>query len=472
MTTEQVAALGPAFADYLGAFRPCFLTRPTFGHFRTYARGLLSDLPRKSVEPIALAGGCAVRTLQEFLTHHRWDRRRMRDEVQRRVAREHLPAPGRTARGARRPDAAAVVGIVDETSVAKKGDKTPGVQRQHCGATGKTDNCVVTVHLAVSFGDFRTLLDGELYLPEHTWHEDRGRCREANVPDDVVYRPKWQIAVGQVKTALGNGVRFDWLTFDEDYGGKPQFLYDLDALGLLYVGEVPPQFRCWPSFPRYCSPQAPFVAKRVDKAAVWGKPFKGRGWRRFELHRRSVGPQTWEVRAAQVWLQRDGRDTRVTCRPTDRTYWLVVARNVGSGEVKYFVSNAPPGTSLKLLLRVAFSRWGIEHVFRVAKTEIGFDHFEGRSYVGLMRHMTLCQLVMLFLAEQTTRLRGEKPGAVGADDGADGAGVERRLPRLAADALHRLPDRANREGHPIPPDPQRRRQTLATTLAETERVAL
>jgi SRSO17 transposase len=467
MTAEQVAALGPAFADYLGAFRPCFLTRPTFKHFQTYARGLLSDLPRKSVEPIALAGGCAVRTLQEFLTHHRWDPARMRDELQRRVAREHLPAPGQ------KPiDELGVVGRIDETAVPKKGDKTPGVQHQHCGASGKQDNCVITVHLDVGFGRFRTLLDGELYLPETTWHDDRDRCRAAHIPDDVIYRPKWQIGVGQVKRALGNGVRFDWITFDEDYGGKPQFLYELDALGMLYVGEVPPQARCWPSFPRYCSPQAPFVAKRVDDAARWGKPFKGQKWRRFKLHRQTVGPQVWEVRAAQVWLQQDGRHTDVTCRPTDRTYWLIVARNLAGGEIKYFVSNAPPRTSLKKLLKVAFSRWGIEHVFRVAKSEIGFDHFEGRSYVGLMRHMVLCQLVMLFVAGQTTRLRGGKSGAVGINDGADGASAQHHLPRLARAALHRFARRANRVGHPIPSGPQRRRQTLATPLAAAERVAL
>ena len=426
MTTEQVAALGPAFTDYLGAFRPCFLTRPTFGHFGTYTRGLISDLARKSVEPIALAAGCAVRTLQEFLTHHRWDRERMRDELQRRVAREHLPAPGQKP-----PDGVGVVGVIDETSVPKKGDKTPGVQRQHCGATGKTDNCVVSVHLAASCGDFRTLLDSDLYLPEGSWHADRGRCRAAHIPDEVVYRPKWEIAVEQVRRAAGNGVRFDWLTFDADYGAKPQFLYDLDALGQFYVGEVPPCFRCWPSFPKYCSPQAPFVAKRADNAVVWGKPFKGQKWRRFELHRQSLPAQTWEVRAAQVWLQKDGRTRHPRCRPTDRTYWLIVARNVHSGEVKYFVSNAPPRTALGTLLRVAFSRWGVEHVFRVAKSEIGFDHFEGRSYLGLMRHMTLCQLVMLFVAERTTRLRGEKCGAVGADHGADGAGPEHAVPLLA-----------------------------------------
>jgi SRSO17 transposase len=279
------------------------------------------------------------------------------------------------------------------------------------------------------------MLDSDLYLPEDSWHKDRNRCQAAHIPDSVVYRPKWQIAVEQIKRALGNGVRFDWITFDEDYGGKPQFLYDLDALGLLYVGEVPPQARCWPSFPRYCSPQAPFVAKRVDNAVVWGKSFIGQPWRRFTLHHQSIASQTWEARAAQVWLQKDGRDTDVTCRPTDRTYWLIVARNVQTREVKYFVSNAPPKTSLKRLLKVAFCRWTVEHVFRVAKSEIGFDHFEGRSYLGLLRHMMLCQLVMLFLAEQTARLRGEKSRPLGIDLGTNRPGAEPRLPPLAGTTL-------------------------------------
>ena len=462
MTDEQVAALGPAFADYLGRFRPCFLTHSTFKHFQSYTRGLISDLPRKSVEPIALTAGSAVRTLQEFLTHHRWDWQWMRDEVQRRVVREHLPAPG-----SKPPDDLGVVGIIDETSVAKKGDKTPGVQRQHCGASGKTDNCLITVHLAVSCGNFRTLLDGDLYLPEHTWHGDRARCREAHVPDELVYRPKWEIAVAQVKTALGNGLRFDWVTFDCDYGQKPQFLYDLDALGLLYVGELRSDSRCWPSYPPYRSHQAPFSAKRVDNAVVWGKPFKKQKWRRFKLHRQSLAPQTWEVRAAQVWLQKDGRTDHPRCRPTDRTYWLIVARNLGSDEVKYFVSNAPPKTSLLKLLKVAFRRWGIEHVFRVAKSEIGLDHFEGRSYVGLMRHMALCQVVMLFLAGHTARLREKKSRAVGADDGADRPGPQRRLPRLAGPPQPRLRHRPRGRRDPVPPKTNRRRQTLTAALAAT-----
>lgn len=417
MTAEQVAGLGPAFTDYLRCFRPCFVTSNTFAHLGTYCRGLLSDLSRKSVEPIALAAGCAVRTLQEFLTHHVWDHDALLARVQRRIVAEHLPAPGR-----KDADEVGVVGLIDETSVPKKGDKTPGVQRQYCGALGKVDNCIVTVHLAVKHGEFLAMLDSDLFLPDESWDRDRTRCKQAHIPEDVAYRPKWMIALEQIERATANGVRFDWLVFDEGYGGKPEFLRLLDERGLHYVAEVPRNFMCWPTLPKYHSLQAPFAAKRADNAAAWGKPFLRQDWRTVRLDRQTLGPQTWKVKAAQVHLQRDGR-------PTERTYWLIVARNVGTGEVKYFVSNAPPRTALKLLLKVAFCRWGVEHAFRLVKSEVGFGHFEGRSWKGLLRHMVLCQAVMLFVAEQTTRLRGEKPAA---DDGADGAGLEHRLPALAA----------------------------------------
>jgi SRSO17 transposase len=416
MTTEQVAALGPAFTEYLRDFRRCFVTNNTFGHLGTYCRGLLSDLPRKSVEPIALAAGCAVRTLQEFLTHHAWDHERMRDELQRRVARDHLPAPGDKPAGG-----VGVVGWVDETAVPKKGDKTPGVQRQYCGARGKVDNCVVTVHLACRCGDFMTPLDSDLFLPDETWDNDRRRRAAAHVPDEVIYTSKWLLALGQVKRAMANGVRFDWLTFDEGYGSKPEFLSGLEGLGLLYVCEVPKSLPCFPGRPKYRSLQRPFAAQRVDTAGRYARPFKGKPWKRVKLARKTLAGQVWEVRAAQVYLSRDGG-------PTERTYWLIVARSVRTGEVKYFVSNAPPKTALLTLMKVAFTRAGVEHVLRLAKSEVGFGHFEGRSYRGLMRHMTLCQLVLLFAAEQTGRLRGEKSRG---DDRADGPGAQHAVPSVA-----------------------------------------
>jgi SRSO17 transposase len=400
MTEEQIASLAPEFTSYLEAFRPCFATKDGFAHLRVYARGLVSDVKRKSVEPMALAAGAAVRTLQEFLTFHAWDEQAVGDKLQRRIVARHLPAPGDKRVGNDPPATLGVIGVVDETSVVKKGTKTPGVQRQWCGSMGKTENCLVTVHLACVYDGFKTLIDSDLYLPQ-AWHEDRERCQEAGIPQAVVYRPKYAIASEQIRRAIGNGIRFDWIVFDEGYGGKNPFLFDLDALGQNWIGEVPKNFPCWPTIPKYHSLQAPFASRRADNAAAHSPVFRKRPWRRFLIPHQTERPEHWLARAGRVHLVRDGL-------PSQGKYWLMVARNQRTQEVKYFVSNAPRKTKLKLLLRVAFCRWNVEHAFRLAKSEIGFGHYEGRKYKGLIRHMILCTLVMLFLAEQTQRLRGEK----------------------------------------------------------------
>ena len=395
MTPEQIASLGPALITFLDSFRSCLGECRLVRHFVTYCRGLLSNLQRKSVEPVALAAGGGVRALQVFLKGRSWDHLRLRDQVQQRVAAQHGPVPGHP----READDLGAIGLIDETSVAKKGDKTPGVQRQYCGASGKIDNCLVTVHLGYHHGDFKTLLDSDLYLPQ-SWALDRERCRKAEIPDEVVFRPKTQIALDQVRHALGNGVHFDWHVFDEGYGKDPSFLLGLDALGQTWIGEVPKNFRCWPTLPQYHSPRKEFSSKKVYNVARWSPAFIYQGWNAMSFARQSVQPLVWDVRSAQVHLVKDG------C-PTDRTYRLIVAWNRLTDEYKYFISNAPPHTDLGLLLRVAFYRADVEYLFRVAKGQVGLSHFEGRSYVGLMRHMILCQLVLLFLAEQTQRINAE-----------------------------------------------------------------
>ena len=173
---------------------------------------------------------CPFGALQEFLSQHRWDTGRLRDRLQQLVVRDHTERHS--------------IGVIDETSFVKKGDKTPGVQRQHCGAVGKQENCIVTVHLGYAVGDFHCLVDADLFLPE-SWSEDRDRCREAGIPDDVVYRPKSEIALELHDRATTNGIAFEWLTFDEWYGAKPQFLRALDARGQKFVGEVHKHYTAW-----------------------------------------------------------------------------------------------------------------------------------------------------------------------------------------------------------------------------------
>jgi SRSO17 transposase len=436
MLPEQITSLGPALTEFLGSFRSCLGECRLMDHFRTYCRGLLSDLQRKSVEPIALAAGSTVRALQMFLTDRVWDHLRLRDRLQQRVAALHAPVPGVP----RDPDDLSVIGLIDETSVAKKGDQTPGVQRQWCGSRGKVENCVVTVHLGYAHGSFKTLLDGELYLPQ-SWAKDRERCRRAGIPDDLPYRPKTAIAVAEVRRALNNGLHFDWLVFDEGYGKDPSFLLALDALGQTWIGEVPKNFRCWPVPPKYQSLRPEFASKKVYNVVRWGLPFLSQPWRTIVCPRQTTVPTVWQVKAAPVYMVDHGR-------PTDRAYWLLVGWNQATGEYKYFVSNAPPRTPRDLLLHVAFRRAEVEHLFRLGKDQVGLDHFEGRSYVGLLRHMILCQLILLFLAEQTARLNAPQTAAA-ALPAADPAA----WPAAAPTGKKTAGPQAGAKRLPVPPPP-------------------
>jgi SRSO17 transposase len=207
------------FADCFGRVEPRL-------HLRHYLRGQLSDLPRKSVEPIALFNNVAPRTLQEFLASDAWDHEKLRDRTQQIVARDHAD-----------PQA---IGIVDESGHPKKGTKTAGVQRQYCGNTGKTDNCLVTVHLGYASFDtsFRVLIDSSVYLPQ-SWDEDRSRCQEAGIPVSVTYRAKHHIALEQLDRAYANGVRFAWITADEWYAEKPAFSLDWKHAGYVMSWKSP-----------------------------------------------------------------------------------------------------------------------------------------------------------------------------------------------------------------------------------------
>ena len=402
MTREQIEAIGPQFAAFLRPFERFFDSEKTIPHFRAYARGLLSDLPRKTAEPIAKQAGVPPRTLQQFLKACVWDHDGLTDAVQGRLLAAVAELP---------PDPVGTVGILDETRSVKKGDKTPGVQRQYLGCVGKVDNGMVTVHLAVANGRFQALLDSELFLPE-SWDEDRQRCRDADIPDAIRYRPKWQIGLELIGRAQTNGFTFDWLTFDEGYGGKPGFLKILDLADLPYVGEVPKTFSCRPGRSRIA----------IGAEAVFSRPGVKKTAARSFRFPHQTGPATvWQAKAVDVALGDDRR-------PRHR---LIMARNRETGEVQYFISRTRTRVGVRRLLAAAFVRWNVEHVFRVGKSEVGLTHFEGRSYVSLKRHLALCLVAMAFVTLATLRLRGGKSGG---DDGAGVSGTEVGVPGVPGPA--------------------------------------
>ncbi len=432
MDVQQLRKLRPKLRKFLGRFDDCFPRKDTRAHLPVYVSGQLSDIPEKSVEPIAINVGVPVRTLQEFLSQHAWYHDRARDRLQQLVRDEHA-GPNSIA-------------VFDETSDVKKGDKTPGVQRQWCGAAGKTENCIVTVHLAYARDGFHCLLDGELFLPE-AWSEDRDRCREAGIPDEMVYRPKWVIALELYGRAIANGLHFDWATFDEGYGGKPEFLRELTARGQRFVGEVPRNFMGWVDPPRVVT--RPYHkhrrgrGRKVPRLASGSRParrvdemlkdprLRDQPWRRYRIKDGHKGPMIWEVKHLRFHsMGGDGL-------PGEELH-LVVARDVlNPDELKFFVSNAPAGTSVQVMLLVAFSRWRVERCFEDQKGEIGLDQYEGRRYRGLKRHLVLSCISYLFLSRVRQELGGEKPGADGVPGTHGGGGVDPVLmvgPEPAAEA--------------------------------------
>jgi SRSO17 transposase len=394
MTADQIRSLQPELAALLETFRPYMRRASNFGHLVAYVLGLMADLKRKSIEPIALAAGAAVRTLQEFLSFLDWDHEAANDHLHRVVMDRHACERG--------------IGVIDACGHSKQGRMTPGVARQWCGETGKIDNCVVGQHLLYSdnhpTNPFNCALASDLFLPE-VWAKDRDRCRRAHIPDEVTHRPKWRIAVDQLKQALANGVRFWFTVFDEDYGKVPQFWFELDAMGQQGIGEVPANFYVFAKRPAYRSQQKAHRPKRVDNLCRWSPLFREQFWQRVTVRHATRGPIVWDVKMARVHLV-IGRPR--PSRPTDRQYALIVARNVDSGEVKYLVSNAAASVPLSDLLTAAFARWQIELWFERAKQEAGMGAFEVRTYRSLLRHWFCSRLAMYFLAAQTRRLRGKK----------------------------------------------------------------
>jgi SRSO17 transposase len=236
-----------------------------------------------------------------------------------------------------------------------------------------------------------------------------------------VFRTKPQIGLVLIDRALANGVRVQAWTFDEGYGRDTAFLDGLEQRGQVFVGEVPVNFHGWMKKPRVLrrgrprrrgrKKNYPRLAARgrrtseVQNLARYSPVFRKQKWQRYRIKDTEHGPEVWEVKWAVFWRKGlNGLPTRRHC--------LIVARNVVTKEVKYFLSNRVPGEhgiSLRRLLRVAFGRWSVESCFRQAKEELGLDHYEVRGWRCLHRHFYLTQLTQLFCARVRQKFEAAAP---------------------------------------------------------------
>ena len=395
MTTDEIRALEPGARRRLEQFRDCFKRAPVFDYLVSYSLGLMAAFERKSIEQIALWIGTAVRTLQLFLSQFAWDHARIESRLRRMIVDEY---------GSQN-----ALGVIDASAHAKQGDKTPGVQRQWCGEFGKVDNCVVGQHLISTNNapktPFTACVASDLYLPE-SWINDPARRKEAHVPEDAVFRVKWEIAADQVEACQADGVRFSWITCDEEYTSVPEFTYRMDRGGQRVIGEVRSNFRCWTQRPACRSFQGPHASKRVDNVCRFSPMFRQQAWQRVHVKDTTRCNCVWDIKTARVHLV--AKDSKGRACPTDRQYWLILANNPATGETKYFISNAAANTPIEEMLRAAFGRWHVEIWFERAKQKCGFGSFEVRTYQSLMRHWLCSRIGMYILAAETTQLREKK----------------------------------------------------------------
>ncbi len=404
MTPKDLRQALPLFHDFLDRFAPLIVvderTESRRERMDAYLRGLLLDAEStKTAEAIALkvhGDPSQVRMTQVFLGQSAWPDEPVRDELISWVDQEIGSEQGTL--------------IVDESGFPKWGNKSVGVARQYCGATGKIDNCQMGVFLAYASTAGQTLLDERLYLPEE-WASDGKRRREAGVPDGVVFRTKPELALELIRSA-GPKVRHGWVTFDEGYGKDPGFLSGLEELGERYIGEVPKSCRVWLRRPKVIEPAAGRNGRRRSKARVAaGEPppemveeiasaLPAGAWKRLCFREGTKGTQQAYFAGLRVVPERDdlpGPDS-----------WLVIERSCDQTPyIKYYLSNAAANCPLLEMSQAGHNRWPVEDCFLRGKQEVGLDDYEVRGWRGWHHHMTLAMLAMWFLVLQKRRLGGK-----------------------------------------------------------------
>lgn len=371
---------------------------------KNYCKGLLLPGERKSIEPMAarLDPG-SVQPMRQSLHHlvanAPWSDEALLEQVRRQV----LPAMEKQG--------PVVAWIVDDTGFPKKGKHSVGVTRQYCGQVGKQENCRLAVSLSVATWSSSLPIAYRLYLPQE-WAENAARRKKAEVPTEVAFQTKPDIALDQIRAAVMAKVARGMVLADAAYGINTQFREELTKLGLKYVVGVQSSLTVWRPG------QQPLPAKARGKM---GRP--PRLLQRTPEHQPVSAKQLAMKLPASAFKEiawREGTDRKlrsrfaaVRVRPAHRDYekaephpeeWLLIEWPRGEAEpTKYWLSTLPSRTKLKALVKMAKHRWIIERDYQELKQELGLGHFEGRNWRGFHHHATLCIAAYGFLVAERNR---------------------------------------------------------------------
>lgn len=383
-------ALMTRLARFLDGFASSFVRGAHPGHAKRYVQGLLSDAKSKNMEGLLsrLAEPGDYQSLQHFITHSTWEA----DRVWKRLV-EILP------------DREGFL-LIDDTSIPKQGSSSVGVAHQYCGALGKTANCQVVVTSALRTKHATWPLHMELFLPE-SWCDDVDRREHVNVPEDLKKRTKIEMALEQVDLAMAAGVQICCVLADAGYGESTEFRTALAERRLCYSVGVSKQikvFRDTPTFKPTNRPSRPELARRSAKpirlddlaTAADPKDWIRLSWRKGTKGKLEADFLLMRVRPAHCWTHGELHEEE----------WVICERTLGKDSVrKFYLSNLPADLSAKEIVRITHERWAIEMQYRDLKQEVALDHFEGRTYPGLARHLVLTALAYTFLQLERRRSR-------------------------------------------------------------------
>ncbi len=402
LTAEDIHQMVDALEGTYQIYRPAFERSDQAAQGWVYLKGLLSDLPRKVTERIALRFGTNVRSLQHFIGQSPWSCDELLKIHQELVVETLGEADG--------------VVLIDESGMVKQGAHSVGVARQWCGSVGKVANSQVGVYLGYASRKGHSLLDARLFLPEKWFAETHREMRQiCGVPEELSYQSKPEIALEMLKQALERGaLPCQWVAADALYGDSSAFRDGIAALDKWYFVEVRCSTRVW-----------------QDKPEVYLPPWKGRGPRPTRLRLRNPEQRSQRVDVlaqqlpAEAWVRatiKEGSKGPLICEfaclrvvevreglPGPES-WLLIRRNIEDPTaIKYYFSNAPATIDPLQLVRLSGMRWPVEMIFRTGKVEIGFDHYELRSWLGWHHHMGFAFLAHLFLVRMRIFFKQHAP---------------------------------------------------------------
>jgi SRSO17 transposase len=365
-TTEAAASAvrgGHAYlADVERRLAPYFERAEPRQRALAYLRGLLSPVERKNSWQLAeVSGDVTPYGLQHLLRRALWDPDAVRNELRTHLI-EHFG------------EANAVL-VIDETGFLKKGRHSAGVARQYSGTAGRIENCQIGVFLAYASRHGQALLDRELYLPE-AWTNDHARCQQAGIPEDQRFATKPTLAKQMLQRTLAAGAPAQWVTGDSVYGDDRRLRTWLESRPQAYVLAVSGKEYVWLDWQQ----------RRVS-AILAAMPDDG--WSRLRAGEGAKGPRWFDWR----WLP-----LAAPLEPGWRRWLLIRRRTREPTDVAAYVVFAPEGTPLEEVVRVAGRRWTIESCFEAAKSEVGLDQYEVRSWTGWYRHITLAMWALALLS--------------------------------------------------------------------------